>query len=164
MVSIVRLSAALGCARCELLCPRLSTVRFRETQRFPERCGLLNESLSKVLYICGLELKDWPRGSPTPVLRGGKRGAWSCSLPFPFQDKCASPTLLPHLTQTIICNTIPPIYEHFRYKSVSAFWYESITGRRVKKSVLGWAECYRYVLLPELALAHKELVYIYMAL
>lgn len=98
------------------------------------------------------------------TLRGGKRGAWFCGLPFPFQDMCAPSTLLPHFTQAIICNTTPPIHKHIRYKSVTAFWYENITGRRVKKGVLGWTECYRYILLPEPDLAYKDLFYIYVAL
>lgn len=133
MVSIVRLRVALCYAWCEIFCLRLSTGSFRETKRFPEWCGLLNESLSKLLYLCGLEDMDWAAVSCLFLtLRGGKGEEWSCSLPFPLQGVCASPMLLPHFTWDIICNTIPPIFKYICHKSVTASWYENITGRRQK--------------------------------
>lgn len=94
MASTVRLSAALCCACCELFCPRLSTGRFRKTKRFPEWCGLLNESLSKLLYICCLGHMNWPRGGPMSVLYTERReeGTLVCSLPFHFKDMCLTYT------------------------------------------------------------------------
>lgn len=86
-VSIVRLNAALRYVWCELLCPRLSTGRFRETKRFPEWCGLLNESLSKLLSICGLEHMGWPRGSPPPL---------------PYTERWEEGTLVPQSTLPFI--------------------------------------------------------------
>ena len=166
MVSIVRLSAALRYAWCELLCPRLSTGRFRETKRFPEWCGLLNESLSKLLYICGLERMDWPSGSPTPVpyTERWEEGSLvlQSTLPFP---RCVC---LPY--------TSPPLYSgHNLQHHPSNIQVHSLqindcilTWKRYweegEKGILGWTERYMYILLPEPDLARKELVYIYMAL
>lgn len=173
MASIVQLRQALPYAWCELLCPRLRTGRCREIKRLAEWSGLPLRvplstlgSVSKLLYIYGLEDMDWgvAVSGLYLTLRERKRGAWSCSLPLPFQGMCVLPKRLSNFSQAVIVNSIPSIGEYLRYPSVTAFWYANVTGRRGQQCLLGWTEYYRCVLFPEPNFAHKELVHIHRAL